>query len=1198
MEDFNGSSIKYNVSINYTSEVEDEEDATPTNMWPLASSSVSAATDSSCHLWTLLSVFSWIKSEVSSVIFGVFLILPFPLFIFFLFGTVKALSAAISVAPDEKRRIKKQGVMIPLLRFYRKMADFYINSTSVDESYNNSTIESDYERNISDIIRIILKASFIRNVVFCIIISISLPLTLVAIYGLYSQVRNGHVAPIYVINLLISDIIQLCSMIIDMATPKTIIIIKTLISIYIYCLMTSVSFMVCVALESFGVHPEAMLIIFAVFFFLPLPLFIFFLFGTIKALSAAISVPPDENDELFHWKMEDSYINNTSLNRSYNGGVIYRIIIHSFNRDFMFYRKMEDFEINNTSVAESYNNNDTDNDYEESDSTILKLIFIENVVMCIIISVGLLLTLVAIYGLYSQVRNGHVAPIYVINLLISDIIQICSLIVYVAEPENYFIEGISDFTYNVGLMASVCFMVCVALERFNRKMEDFDINNTSVDESYNYSYTDYESEGNNSNTLKLLFIEQVVFYIVTTISLPLTLVAIYRLYSQVKNGHVAPIYIINLLISDIIQLCSMIVDVAEPENDIIEGISDFTYLVGLTASVGFMVLVALKRFYGKMEDFYINNTSVDESYNNIDIDHEHEGNNCNIMEPLSIKDATNVATCIIISVGLPLTLVAIYGLYSQVRNGHVAPIYIINLLISDIIQLCSMIVDVAAREHVIIKTIASFTYNVGLMASVCFMVCVALERYLVIAWPLWYRFRRNIKTSVVVSAVVWIITLVFVVSVVSCIEYEVSSVIIAVFLLLPFPLFIFFLFGTIKALSAAISVPPDEKQRIVAILVLVLLIYTLLFLPTIIWQLALGGFYRKMEDFYINNTSVDESYNNRDIDYGYKRNNFMKALFIRKVVLCIITSVGLPLTLLAIYGLYSQVRNGHVAPIYIINLLISDIIQLCSMIVYVAKPENVIIVTIADFTYFVGLIPSVSFMVCIALERFYRKMEDFYIDNTSVAESYNNSYIDHENERNNSNIREPLSVGDVVTCIVTSISLLLTVVAIYGLYSQVRNGHVAPIYIINLLISDIIQLCSMIVDVAAREHVIIKTIASFTYNVGLMASVCFMVCVALERYLVIAWPLWYRFRRNIKTSVVVCAVVWIVALVFVVSVFSWIKSEVSSVIFGVLLLLPLPLFIFFLFGTIKSLSAAISVPPDEKRRIVQSSCRLVSLCFQ
>ncbi|KAG7228434.1 hypothetical protein INR49_007607, partial [Caranx melampygus] len=90
----------------------------------------------------------------------------------------------------------------------------------------------------------------------------------------------------------------------------------------------------------------------------------------------------------------------------------------------------------------------------------------------------------------------------------------------------------------------------------------------------------------------------------------------------------------------------------------------------------------------------------------------------------------------------------------------------------------------------------------------------------------------------------------------------------------------------------------------------------------------------------------------------------------------------------------------------------------------------------------------------------------------------------------------------------------------------------ALIYIINLLISDIIQLCSMIVLVAASEHDIIIRIADFTYFVGLMASVCFMVCVTLERYLLIAWPLWYRFRRNIKTAVVICVVVWIVILVF------------------------------------------------------------------
>ncbi|XP_035982688.1 G-protein coupled receptor 4-like [Fundulus heteroclitus] len=183
-------------------------------------------------------------------------------------------------------------------------------------------------------------------------------------------------------------------------------------------------------------------------------------------------------------------------------------------------------------------------------------------------------------------------------------------------------------------------------------------------------------------------------------------------------------------------------------------------------------------------------------------------------------------------IGLPLTLIVIVAIFLQVKKDQGVPVYVMNLLFSDLIQFCGRIIPS------FIPGISSGMIYFGLMASVGFMVCISLERYLIIAKPLWYRFRRNIKTYVVVCGVVWIFPLPILLTVNLTTDPTIGSNIIekvipGVFLM-PITFFIFFLVGTIKALSGALSVPAEEKRRIVAIQVVVLLIYSLFFLPNIL----------------------------------------------------------------------------------------------------------------------------------------------------------------------------------------------------------------------------------------------------------------------------------------------------------------------------------------------------------------------------
>ncbi|KAM4600241.1 G-protein coupled receptor 4-like [Fundulus diaphanus] len=228
--------------------------------------------------------------------------------------------------------------------------------------------------------------------------------------------------------------------------------------------------------------------------------------------------------------------------------------------------------------------------------------------------------------------------------------------------------------------------------------------------------------------------------------------------------------------------------------------------------------------------------SFDNSFNiseNLNTTQRNHGDNRGIILAIQILKWMDRIS---IGIGLPLTLTVIVAVFLQVKKDQGVPVYVINLLFSDLIQFCGRITfnldwyDIGR----------GFTYF-GLTASVGFMVCISLERYLVIAKPLWYRFRRNIKTYVVVCVVVWTLSLSILLTLILTTERTTGSIIYKIIVpgvfLLPFPFFIFCLVGTIKALSGALSVPAEEKRQIVAIQVVVLLIYSLLFLPMISYLL-------------------------------------------------------------------------------------------------------------------------------------------------------------------------------------------------------------------------------------------------------------------------------------------------------------------------------------------------------------------------
>ena len=64
-------------------------------------------------------------------------------------------------------------------------------------------------------------------------------------------------------------------------------------------------------------------------------------------------------------------------------------------------------------------------------------------------------------NVFLQIKSDQPAPVYIINLLISDLIQLCYFTAFIAD----YYSLIFNVAYGFSLMASVGFMACISFER-------------------------------------------------------------------------------------------------------------------------------------------------------------------------------------------------------------------------------------------------------------------------------------------------------------------------------------------------------------------------------------------------------------------------------------------------------------------------------------------------------------------------------------------------------------------------------------------------------------------------------------------------------------------------------------------------------------------------------------------------------------
>lgn len=180
----------------------------------------------------------------------------------------------------------------------------------------------------------------------------------------------------------------------------------------------------------------------------------------------------------------------------------------------------------------------------------------------------------------------------------------------------------------------------------------------------------------------------------------------------------------------------------------------------------------------------------------------------------------------------PVILLTLFALFFLIKSHRASSVYVIHLILSDLLQIGLILTLTTELANVRLWS----AYKYCLTAGLFFMACIAIERYLLVSHPHWYKSHHSVKMSCFVSVLIWLVPLTF-----SNFKQHAIFTLVSECLacFIPYSLILMSFIGTWRGLSHAISLTSHKRRFILGSLSLVLLNYTFLILPLTIINICL-----------------------------------------------------------------------------------------------------------------------------------------------------------------------------------------------------------------------------------------------------------------------------------------------------------------------------------------------------------------------